>query len=133
MKTVKSALLGAKQLIDTNSEVLAIQLKEIIKEHRALIINRMVGELPVYLDYKFNFKTDNDSLIKIKDSLLSLKNSGVDLKMYDNIVQQLLNRAVVHLTNEPFYIEIDEHLKDYVVIKKNFMSTVIINDQDLVG
>src|SRR5437868_6190061 len=70
-----AALLGAKQLIDTNSEVLAIQLKEIIKEHRALIINRMVGELPVYLDYKFNFKTDNDSLIKIKDSLLSLKNS----------------------------------------------------------
>src|SRR6267154_5495527 len=117
MKTVKSALLGAKQLIDTNEEVLTIQLKEIIKEHRALIITRMMGELPTYLDYKFNFKTDKDSLMKIKDRLLSLKNSGIDLKVYDNVVQQLLNRAVVHLTNEPFYIEIDEHLKDDVINK----------------
>jgi len=83
----------------------------------------MIGELPTYLDYKFNFKTDKDSLMKIKDSLLSLKNSGVDLRLYDNIVQQSLNRAVVHLTNEPFYIEIDEHLKDYVVGKKNLMTT----------
>ena len=117
MKTVKSALLGAKQLIDTNAEVLVIQLKEIIKEHRALIITRMIGELPTYLDYKFNFKTDKDSLMKIKDSLLSLKNSGVDLNTYDNIVQQLMNRAVVHLTNEPFYSEIDEMLKDYVSVQ----------------
>ena len=123
MKTIKSALLGAKHVIDTNNEVLILQLKEIIKEHRALIITRMIGELPTYLDYKFNFKTDKDSLMRIKDSLLSLKNSGVDIKVYDNIVQQLLNRAIVHLTNEPFYVEIDEHLKDYVVIKKNLMPT----------
>jgi len=122
MKTVKSALLGAKHLIDTNNEVLIIQLKEIIRDHRALIITRMIGELPTYLDYKFNFRTDRDSLMKIKDSLLSLKSSGVDVKMYDNIAQQLMNRAVVHLTNEPFYAEIDEHLNDYVVIKKNLVT-----------
>jgi len=123
MKTVKSALLGAKQLIDTNSEVLILQLKEIIKEHRALIITRMIGELPIYLDYKFSHKADKDSLMRIKDSLLGLKNSGVDIRTYDNVVQQLLARAVVHLTNEPFYEEIDEHLKDYVVNKKNLAPT----------
>ncbi len=123
MKTVKSALLGAKQLIDTNAEVLIVQLKEIIREHRALIITRMLGELPTYLDYKFNFRTDKDTLIKIKDSLLSLKNSGVDIKTYDNIVQQLLNRAVVHLTNEPFYVEIDEILKDFVATEQNLFTT----------
>ena len=117
MKTVKSALLGAKSLIDTNSEVLVIQLKEIIREHRALIITRMISELSIYLDYKFQFKADKDLLPKIKDELLSLKNSGVDLKHYDNVVQQLMNRAVVHLTNEPFYSEIDEMLKDYVSVK----------------
>jgi hypothetical protein len=117
MKTIKSALLGAKNLIDTTPEVLLVQLKEIIKEHRALIITRMIGELPTYLDYKFQFKTDKDTLAKIKDSLLSLKNHGVDLKHYDNVVQQLMNRAVVHLTNEPFYSEIDEMLSDYVSAK----------------
>jgi hypothetical protein len=114
MKTVKSALLGAKTIIDHNTDAMLFQLKEIIKEHRALIITRMIGELHTYLDYKFQFKADKDSLIKIKDRLLQLKNSGVDLRHYDNIVQQLINRAQVHLTNEPFYLEIDEDLRDIV-------------------
>ena len=118
MKTIKSALLGAKSIIDRNPESMLFQLKEIIKEHRALIVTRMIGELPTYLDYKFHFKPDKDSLVNIKEKLLSLKNSGVDLMHYDNIVQQLTNRANVHLTNEPFYLEIDELLKDYVSVKQ---------------
>jgi hypothetical protein len=114
MKTVKSALLGTKQLIDTNNEVLLLQLREILKEHRALIINRLIQDLPAYLDYKFEFKANKELLIKIKESMLLLKNSGAELKKYDNIVQLLMNRAVVHLTNEPFYAEIDEELQDIV-------------------
>ncbi len=118
MKTIKSALLGAKSIIDHNPDAMLFQLKEIIKEHRALIITRMIGELSVYLDYKFHFKPDKDTLLKIKEQLMQLKNSGVDLKLYDNIVQQLTNRAQVHLTNEPFYHEIDEDLKDFVSSKQ---------------
>lgn len=118
MKTIKSALLGAKTIIDHNPDAMLFQLKEIIKEHRALIINRMIGELAVYLDYKFHVKPDKDTLLKIKEQLMQLKNSGVDLKRYDNIVQQLTNRAQVHLTNEPFYQEIDEDLKDFVSSKQ---------------
>ena len=114
MKTVKSALLGSKQLIDTNADVLLIQLKEIIKEHRALVITRLINDLRTYLDYKFEMKPNKDSLMNCKEALLSLRDSSVDLKVYDNIVQQLLNRAVVHLTNEPFYKEIDECLSVYV-------------------
>lgn len=113
MKTVKSALLGNKQLIDTNPDVLLVQLKEIIKEHRALVIARLVHDLPTYLDYKFEMKAKHDLQLKIKEELLMLKNGGVDLNVYDNIVQQLMNRAVVHLTNEPFYKEIDECLLKY--------------------
>ena len=114
MKTVKSALLGSKQLIDTNADVLLIQLKEIIKEHRSLIITRLINDLPTYLHYKFEVKANKDLLMKIKEQLLSLKDGSVDMKAYDNIVQLLLNRAVVHLTNEPFYKEIDESLSEYV-------------------
>src|SRR5579863_3064664 len=116
MKTVKSALLGSKSIIDSNPDALLFQFKEIVKEHRALIITRMIGELPTYLDYKFQFKADKDSLTKIKDELISLKHAGVNMKCYDNILQQLLNRAVVHLTNEPFYVEIDERLRNYVTV-----------------
>jgi hypothetical protein len=118
MKTVKGALLGSKNLIDTNQEVLLVQLREIIKEHRALIINRLVGELPVYLDFKFQYKPDKDSSLKIKEELMSLKNSGVGLQHYENVVSQLMNRAVVHLTNEPFYQEIDQLLASIVQPKQ---------------
>jgi hypothetical protein len=114
MKTVKSALLGNKQLIDTNADVLVLQLKEIIKDHRSLIITRLLSDLPNYLDYKFEVRANTQLVMKLKEQLLYLKNGGVDLKSYDNIVQQLMNRAVVHLTNEPFYKEIDECLKEHV-------------------
>ncbi|MBS1952221.1 MAG: hypothetical protein OJF59_002840 [Cytophagales bacterium] len=118
MKSVKSALLGNKQLIDTNNDVLIVQLREIIKEHRSLVITRLMNDLPTYLRFKFEAKPDKDTIIKIKESLFDLKNGGVDLKVYDNIVQQLLNRAIVHLTNEPIYKEIDELLSSIVATKE---------------
>jgi hypothetical protein len=118
MKTVKSALLGSKNLIDTNQEVLLVQLREIIKEHRALIINRLVGELPIYLDFKFQYKPDKNSALRIKEELMSLKNSVVVLQHYENVVSQLMNRPVVHLTNEPFYQEIDQLLASIVQPKQ---------------
>jgi hypothetical protein len=114
MKTIKSALLGNKSLIDTNPEVLLVQLKEILKSHRELIINRMMGDLPTYIDYKFTVKADKKMLELIKEKLLDLKKSNADLDNYDSIVQQVLNRSVTHLTNEPFYAEIDEYLLQYV-------------------
>jgi hypothetical protein len=118
MKTIKSALLGNKSLIDTNPEVLLVQLKEILRSHRELIINRMMGDLPTYLDYKFNIKADKKILELVKDKLLDLKKSNADLDNYDSIVQQVLNRSVTHLTNEPFYAEIDQYLLQYVKIQQ---------------
>ena len=118
MKTIKSALLGTKSLIDTNPEVLLVQMKEILKSHRELIINRMMGDLPTYLDYKFNVKADKKMQELVKDKLLDLKKSNADLDTYDSIVQQVLNRSVTHLTNEPFYTEIDEYLSQYIKKKQ---------------
>jgi hypothetical protein len=46
MKTIKSALLGTKKIIDSNPDALLFQLKEIIKEHRAVILTRLLGDLP---------------------------------------------------------------------------------------
>jgi hypothetical protein len=114
MKTIKSALLGTKQLIDTNPDVLLLQLREILKEHRELIISRMIGDLPTYIIYKFDVKPTRKMVEKVKDQLLDLKKSNVDLDKYTNVVQMVLNRAVTHLTNEPFYAEIDEYLSPFV-------------------
>ena len=54
----------------------------------------------------------------VRDRLFALKKSNVDLKEYDAIVQQVMTRAVTHLTNEPFYTEIDNYLAQYILTSK---------------
>ncbi len=86
MKTIKSALLGSKSIIDKNPDALLFQLKEILNAHRELIINRLIN-LHTYLDYRFSLRPDKQLLATVKDKLLDLKKSNVDLKEYDGIVQ----------------------------------------------
>lgn len=118
MKTIKSALLGTKQLIDTNPDVLLLQVREILKDHRELIITRMISDLPTYIIYKFNVKPTRKMVESVKDQLLDLKKGNVDLDKYSNVVQMVLNRAVTHLTNEPFYVEIDEYLEPSIQVSE---------------
>ena len=116
MKTVKSGLLGKKELIDSSPDELLLQFKDIIKQHRSVVINSLLANVPTYVDYKFELKLDADQLAKMKDELIRLQESQVDLKNYDSIVEQLINRPIVHLTNQPFYKEIDECLLEITKI-----------------
>ena len=118
MKTIKSALLGSKSIIDSNPDALLFQLKEILKAHRELIINRMVRDLATYIDYRFNVKPEKHIMETVRERLFALKKSNVELKDYDAVVQQVMTRAVTHLTNEPFYAEIDDYLAQYILTSK---------------
>jgi hypothetical protein len=118
MKTIKSALLGSKSIIDNNPDALLFQLKEILKAHRELIINRMIGDLATYIDYRFTVKPEKHLMDTVREKLLALKKSNIELKDYDAIVQQVMTRAVTHLTNEPFYAEIDDYLAQYILTSK---------------
>lgn len=118
MKTIKSALLGSKSIIDSNPDALLFQLKEILKAHRELIINRMIGDLATYIDYRFNVKPEKHLMETVRERLFALKKSNVELKDYDAVVQQVMTRAVTHLTNEPFYAEIDDYLAQYILTSK---------------
>lgn len=119
MKTIKSALLGAKSLIDTNEEVILVQLKEILKQHRELIIQHLLRDIPTYLTYKFNVKPDKAMIESVKSRLLGLQNSNVELDHYKPIIKTVLSNPVTHLTNEPFYNEIDQDLASYVAPKNS--------------
>ena len=119
MKTIKSALLGSKSIIDNNPDAMLFQLKEILKAHRELIINRMIGDLATYLDYRFNVKPEKLLMETVKEKLLDLKKSNVDIKKYDAFLQQVTTRSVTHLTNEPFYVEIDNYLAQYILTSKH--------------
>jgi hypothetical protein len=119
MKTIKSALLGAKSLIDTNEEVILVQLKEVLKQHRELIIQHLLRNIPAYLDYKFSVRLEKHMVESVKDGLLSLKNSNVNLENYKPITRMVLSNPVTHLTNEPFYMEIDQYIAGHVRPEKS--------------
>ncbi|MBX7125471.1 MAG: hypothetical protein K1X47_07250 [Cyclobacteriaceae bacterium] len=110
MKTIKSALLGTRQIDDSAAETLLPALNEILQQHRQLIIQRLIGDLPTYLDYKFQVRLKGRSLLDIKEKLIELRNSSVELSHYPHVVAQVQGRSLVHLTNEPFYVEIDEYI-----------------------
>jgi hypothetical protein len=110
MKTIKSALLGTRNLIDTNDKVILVQLSGILKEHRELIIARLLRDIPTYLAYKFNVNPDKNQIAAVKEVLIDLKNSAVDIGYYKTIIMKVLSDSNTHLTNEPFYLEIDEKI-----------------------
>lgn len=110
MKMVKSGLLGNRKLIEGNENAILFQLTQIIKEHRALIIERLVNDIPTYLDFKFQMKPNKDQLVEIKDKLLHLQENGVNLTAYQPIIDQLQTQSVIHLTDKYFFQEIDDVL-----------------------
>lgn len=114
MKTIKSALLGTKSLTDTDDKGILLQVTRILKEHRELVIDRLLKDIPTYLDYKFNVRPDKNQIASVKETLINLKKSDIDINYYKVIILNVLSNTNTHLTNEPFYVEIDEYLQPRV-------------------
>lgn len=115
MKTIKSALLGNCTLTEIGKNTLAPRVRQILQEHRAAIITRILSDIPTYVDYKFNLKPTPAIIALVRDLLVPLKNQTVDLAAYNAILEMVQTRAVTHLTNEPFYKEIDEFLRPHLI------------------
>jgi hypothetical protein len=107
MKTIKSAILGSKTVESDNPELQLMWMKEMLADHRNLLIARLLNDLPTYVRYKFNVKPTKEQLDGIHEKLLYLKSKSIELAHYESLVQQVRTRAVTYLTSEPFYLEID--------------------------
>ena len=78
MKTIRTVL-GNKKIEDRDDHLVIIQLRDILDAHRGALINRLIADLPSYIDYKFNVKVNSKELETIKEKLSYLKNSSVDM------------------------------------------------------
>ena len=114
MKTIKSPLLGFKKLDDSDPDVLMLQLQEVLSQHQEILINRLLSDLPTYLDYRFQLKASKAELEEIREKLVFLKTRNVDLEMFGEIVARVRSNATTHLSNELFYSGIDRLLQAYV-------------------
>lgn len=113
MKTVKTAS-GIKK-IDTSTESLALlKIREILMDHRSVLISRLIGDLTTYVEYKFKTKINNEQAQSISDKLTTIKHSLIDLDRYQSIIETIMQSEKSYVNSEPFYKEIDEVISWYV-------------------
>ena len=113
MKRVRTVS-GFKRIDDNDRNVTALQLRDILNEQRKVLINRLLSDIQVYIDYRFNVKADTKQLDFIKEKLDSLKNHSVDMNRYGNLLERVLANENAYIGTAPFYQEIDESIITYL-------------------
>jgi uncharacterized lipoprotein YmbA len=110
MKIIKT-ILGNKTIADSAEQVLLMRIREILSEHRNALINRVLTNLPSYIEYTFDMKPPKEKLQLVIDRLQSIKDHPVDLDTYSAMVKQIMANQTTHLSLKPFYDEINETIK----------------------
>ena len=113
MKTIRT-ILGNKKIEEKDQHLVMIQLRDILDAHRGTLINRLIADLPSYIDYKFNVKVNAKELETIKEKLSYLKNSSVDMDKYRFIFDSVMSNETTYVGAGPFYKEIDDSIGWYL-------------------
>jgi hypothetical protein len=114
MKTIQSSLLGKKSIVATDPQVQLFQVREVLNLHRDTLINRVLTDLPAYVDYKFKSRPSIHELMNIKEQLLNVTKTNVDLDRFKPVVRQIRKKETTRLTNELFFSEIDSLIRRHI-------------------
>jgi len=108
MKTIRTAT-GIKR-VDLSRNVFSaiVKIRELLKEHRQVLIDRLLVDLPTYIRYQYDARPTSDQLNNIKDRLQALRVGEISTFRYDSVIDDILDYDVVSVKTEPFYIEINE-------------------------
>lgn len=109
MSTIKNIKIatGLKKIELGNENFALLQIREVLKEHRETLINRLVADLATYINYKFSVPATKAQMEHIREKLISLKNSTLSLAGYSEIVEEVLVNETTYVKSEPFYHEIN--------------------------
>ena len=113
MRIVKTAS-GIKKIENCTEPVALIKIREILMDHRSVLISRMTADLATYVEYKFKTKINKEQAESITDKLNTVKHSLIDLDRYSRIIETILQSEKSYVDSEPFYKEIDEVISWYV-------------------
>jgi uncharacterized protein (UPF0305 family) len=110
MKIIVSTLCGERLITAKDKNAKLFQIKQVLNQHRDLVINRFLKDIPYYLAVRYKaFATESD-LEEIKSKLDDLRKKDIDLVNYSPIVEEIKERSKVKLNNALFFQEIDELL-----------------------
>ena len=113
MRVIKTAS-GIKKIENCADSVALLKIREILMDHRSVLISRMVADLSTYVEYKFKTKIDKDQQQAIADKLNTVKHSLIDVDRYNAIIERILQSEKSYIDSEPFYKEIDEVISWHV-------------------
>ena len=117
MKKVRIAN-GIKRIEDTDSNATLFRLRDVLSEHRGILITRLVSDLGSYIDYKFHIKASAKQLETIKDHLYIIKNSALDLDRYSDIIDHFYAHDITYISTEPFMKEVDECIDSIINVSQ---------------
>ncbi len=101
---------GIRKIEDSDAHTALFKLRDVLMEHRSVLITRLVTDLAGYIDYKFRTRVSNRQIETIREHLYSLKNAALDLERYHEIIDHFHTHDVTHITSAPFFKEIDESI-----------------------
>jgi hypothetical protein len=104
MKTVRNIKIatGVKRIELGNDNFAPLQIRDVLKEHRESLIDRLLLDLKTYISYQFTSHVSKEQLNQIKDKLFSLKASNIDLARYGEIVDEVIANELTHVRSELF-------------------------------
>ena len=103
---------GIKRIELGNENMAMLQIGDVLKEHRQILINSMLSDLSTYIRYQFRTPATKDQLQQIKNKLLDLKNSAINLARYNDTISDVMAKETTHVRSEPFYLEINEVISE---------------------
>ena len=99
---------GNRRIEIAEENLAIVQIREILKEHRAILVDRLLQDLPTYINYKFSSPASKDKLEQIKQRLTNLKFTNISFGRYTDVIGEVLANESTYVKSEPFYMEINE-------------------------
>ncbi|MCU0367915.1 MAG: hypothetical protein MUF39_03690 [Cyclobacteriaceae bacterium] len=89
-------------------------------QHRNALVERILTDLTTYIDFKFKSQPTRSNLITIFEKLVELKTKDVDLEYYTPVLKQLKRKDEISLTNDCFFMEIDDQIRMHLSAQLHF-------------
>jgi hypothetical protein len=111
MKIIKSRLIGTRCIKAKDPNVQLFQVRMLLNQHRDALVDRILSDLSTYIDFKFKLQPTRNNLVLIFEKLSAFKAKDVDIEFYEPLLKQLQRKDEVVLSNEYFFLEIDEQIR----------------------
>jgi hypothetical protein len=111
MKILRSRLIGTRCIKAKDVNIQLFQVRMVLNQHRDALVDRILTDLATYIDFKFKTQPSRSNLLVIYERLTAFKSKDVDLEFYQPVLKQLQRKDEIALSNDCFFLEIDEQIR----------------------